>query len=190
VRGWWWTPLAVSVSPAPPCRCIVCVATRHVVVRRCRELKEERAAVRRALTPLLQAEEDARFVRAVRFCGRHSRDRSAVGRCGSACGLPVGWAAPRWRVGAATCTPRVRHCAVDLLGARLRCAGSVPRGIAALPLLLSPLCCFSDILFAPCHTFAVLPSMPPCLSLPCPRLVLVPIPAVHSKPPMSSGRRN
>eukprot|EP00168_Porphyra_purpurea_P008377 TRINITY_DN2060_c0_g1_i2.p2 TRINITY_DN2060_c0_g1~~TRINITY_DN2060_c0_g1_i2.p2 ORF type:complete len:140 (-),score=35.34 TRINITY_DN2060_c0_g1_i2:152-571(-) len=28
-----------------------------------RELKEERAAVRRALTPLLQAEEDARFVR-------------------------------------------------------------------------------------------------------------------------------
>lgn len=30
-----------------------------------RELKEERAAIRRALTPLLQAEEDARFVRAV-----------------------------------------------------------------------------------------------------------------------------
>ncbi|KAK1869981.1 hypothetical protein I4F81_012446 [Pyropia yezoensis] len=29
-----------------------------------RELKEERAAIRRALTPLLQAEEDARFVRA------------------------------------------------------------------------------------------------------------------------------
>lgn len=123
-----------------------------------RELKEERAAIRRALTPLLQAEEDARFVRAVccrpflggsLVLGREARDRDHRFPC-----VPVGGAPSR------PAFPGPRRI---FPAAQTPCEAAQPMATRSV-LTAPPLLCFCSLSrqSLPCYC----PPHPPLSSLP------------------------